>query len=237
MKIKETVTMEEMLTTVSSTSDGELTIASALIAMGVSIAFGLVIALTYTLTHSGRHQQSFTVTLTMLPVIIAVIILFVGSNVARAFSLAGTLSIIRFRSAPGDPKDIAYIFFSIAAGLACGVGLYFYGGLFVVVLCLFMFVLTKTNFGANKDLDRVLKITVPEDLDYPGAFDDVFEHYTARFSLSRMRTTDLGSLYELCYDVTMKKDADEKSFVDELRCRNGNLNIALGVAVETVYGK
>ena len=113
--------MEEMLTTVSSTADGELTIASALIAMGVSIAFGLVIALTYTITHSGRHQQSFAVTLTMLPVILAVIILFVGSNVARAFSLAGTLSIIRFRSAPGDPKDIAYIFFSIAAGLACGV--------------------------------------------------------------------------------------------------------------------
>lgn len=226
--------MEELFTT---TLNSDISITMALIAMGVSIIFGLIIAGTYTLTHEGRHQQSFAVTLTMLPVILAVIIIFVGSNVARAFSLAGTLSIIRFRSAPGDPKDIAYIFFAIAAGLACGIGLYFYGGVFVLILCLFMFILTKVNFAANSDTDRVLKITIPEDLDYAGAFNDIFGQYTKRNKLTRIKTTDLGSLYELSYDITMNPDASEKDFIDALRCRNGNLNIVLGIAADTVYGK
>ncbi len=226
--------MEELFTT---TLNSDISITTALIAMGVSIIFGLIIAGTYTLTHEGRHQQSFAVTLTMLPVILAVIIIFVGSNVARAFSLAGTLSIIRFRSAPGDPKDIAYIFFAIAAGLACGIGLYFYGGVFVLILCLFMFILTKVNFAANSDTDRVLKITIPEDLDYAGAFNDIFGQYTKRNKLTRIKTTDLGSLYELSYDITMNPDASEKDFIDALRCRNGNLNIVLGIAADTVYGK
>lgn len=226
--------MEELFTT---TLNSDISITTALIAMGVSIIFGLIIAGTYTLTHEGRHQQSFAVTLTMLPVILAVIIIFVGSNVARAFSLAGTLSIIRFRSAPGDPKDIAYIFFAIAAGLACGIGLYFYGGVFVLILCLFMFILTKVNFAANSDTDRVLKITIPEDLDYAGAFNDIFGQYTKRNKLTRIKTTDLGSLYELSYDITMNPGASEKDFIDALRCRNGNLNIVLGIAADTVYGK
>lgn len=226
--------MEELFTT---TLNSDISITTALIAMGVSIIFGLIIAGTYTLTHEGRHQQSFAVTLTMLPVILAVIIIFVGSNVARAFSLAGTLSIIRFRSAPGDPKDIAYIFFAIAAGLACGIGLYFYGGVFVLILCLFMFILTKVNFAANSDTARVLKITIPEDLDYAGAFNDIFGQYTKRNKLTRIKTTDLGSLYELSYDITMNPDTSEKDFIDALRCRNGNLNIVLGIAADTVYGK
>ena len=122
--------------------------ASALITMLSSVILGAIIAFTYQKTQDETvYQKSFAVTLLMLPVILSVIILFVGSNIARAFSLAGTLSIIRFRSAPGDPKDIAFIFFDIAAGLACGVGLFGYGALFVAVLCLFMIVISKINFG------------------------------------------------------------------------------------------
>ena len=100
-----------------------------------------------------------------------------------------------------------------------------------------MFILTKVNFAANSDTDRVLKITIPEDLDYAGAFNDIFGQYTKRNKLTRIKTTDLGSLYELSYDITMNPDASEKDFIDALRCRNGNLNIVLGIAADTVYGK
>jgi hypothetical protein len=176
------------------------------------------------------------ITLSMLPVILSIIILFVGSNVARAFSLAGTLSIIRFRSAPGDPVDIGYIFFDIAAGLACGVGLFLYGAAFVLILCLFMIILNKVKFAEPKSLTKSLKITIPENLDYQGIFNDIFDKYTTSYSLQRVKTADLGSLYELVYTVKMKNDADEKQFIDDIRCRNGNLNIILALAANEPYG-
>ena len=222
--------MDNLFNTFVSNTSSELTAASALVVMLVSILMGLIIAFTYILTHKDNYQQSFAVTLTMLPVILSVIILFIGSNIARAFSLAGTLSIIRFRSAPGDPEDIGYIFFSIAAGLACGVGLYGYGIMFVLILCLFMIIIKKLNFGRHKSEHKILKIVIPEDLDYQGAFDDILNLYSTSHRLTKVKTTDLGSLYELTYSLNMKHGADEKKFIDELRCRNGNLNIILCLA-------
>ncbi|MCI5605347.1 MAG: DUF4956 domain-containing protein [Clostridia bacterium] len=227
---------DNILNTVSENITGNLTVSSAAIAMISALIFGLVISLTYMFTHKETYQQSMAVTLTMLPIILSVIILFVGSNVARAFSLAGTLSIIRFRSAPGDPVDIGYIFFDIAAGLACGVGLYIYGAAFVVVLCVFLIALSKTNYAKPKAHSKHLKITIPENLDYQGVFNDILDKYTSTYYLQKVRTTDLGSLYELVYFVKMKKDADEKQFIDELRCRNGNLNIVLSMASNDPYG-
>ncbi len=221
----------------SADSGIELTLTMAIAGIAVALIFGLVISLTYMATHKHRYQQSFAVTLTMLPVILTVIIMFVGSNVARAFSLAGTLSIIRFRSAPGDPEDIGYIFFDIAAGLACGVGLFGYGAIFVAVLCLFMMFISKINFAKPKTTAKQLRITIPENLDYEGVFDEVLNKYTSQYTLDRVRTADLGSLYELTYSLDMLKDKNEKEFIDELRCRNGNLNIILSLAVSEVYGK
>ena len=221
--------MDNLINSITSTSDSgiTLTLSMAIVAMAAALIFGLVISLTYIGTHKNKYQQSFAITLTMLPIILTVIILFVGSNVARAFSLAGTLSIIRFRSAPGDPEDIGYIFFDIAAGLACGVGLYGYGALFVLLLCLFMIVISKIKFGKPNTTAKNLKITIPENLDYEGIFDEIIKKYSK----------DLGSLYELTYSVNMNKDADEKKFIDELRCRNGNLNIVLSLAATELYGK
>ena len=166
----------------------------------------------------------------MLPIILSVIILFIGSNIARAFSLAGTLSIIRFRSAPGDPKDIGFIFFDIAAGLACGVGLFGYGAIFVAILCIIMILAEKFKFFEKKQVQKVLKITIPENLNYQGAFDEILKKYTKKYSLTRIKTTDLGSLFELNYNVIMLHDEDEQKFINELRCRNGNLNIILAVS-------
>lgn len=181
---------------------------------------------------SGTASQNFTWTLIFLPIVISVIILLIGSNVARAFSLAGAFSIIRFRSAPGDPKDITYVLFTMAAGLACGVGFYGYAVLFTVILCMIMLLLSKTRFGSPKAEEKLLQITIPEDLDYDGVFDDLFKNYTNGSDLKKIKTTALGSLYQLTYIIKTKDGMNTKEFIDALRCRNGNLNISLSMYSE-----
>ena len=225
--------MENLFST--DVAGGELTVPMAFITMAMSVLFGLIIAATYYKTQEEEnYQRSMAMTLIMLPVILSVIILFVGSNIARAFSLAGTLSIIRFRSAPGDPKDIGFIFFDIAAGLACGVGLYWYGLLFVIILCAVMILAQHVMIFKKKAIIKTLKITIPEDLNYEGAFDDILKEYTKSYSLQKIRTTDLGSLFEIVYNVTMSDDINEQKFLNELRCRNGNLSIILAVSPAVV---
>ncbi len=202
------------------------------VALSVLAAFvlGLIISYTYKKTHvKGQYSQNFSITLVMIPCVISIIILMVGSNIARAFGLTGAFSIIRFRSNATDPKDISYVLFTMAAGLACGAGYYGYSVFFTVLLCIIMFILSITNFGAKNSTYKLLKIIIPEDLDYNGAFDDVFETYTINHDLKKVKTTDLGTLYELVYNVTIKNDVNEKNFLDELRCRNGNLNIILSM--------
>lgn len=222
--------MDNFFNTILSNVSTEMSVASALITMITAIVLGAVIAFTYYKTQEETYQRSMAVTLIMLPIILSVIILFIGSNIARAFSLAGTLSIIRFRSAPGDPKDIGFIFFDIAAGLACGVGLFGYGFIFVVLLCLVIILVEKTNLFKEKTIHKSLKITIPEDLNYKGAFDDILDKYTKKYSLVKMKTTELGSLFELSYSVVMERKVDEQEFLNELRCRNGNLSIILAYA-------
>lgn len=215
-------------------TDTAISVMNALMTIFVSFVLGGVISLTYIKTcNKNIYSRNFALTLIMTPSIVAIIILLIGSNIARAFSLAGAFSIIRFRSAPGDPKDIAYVLFTMAAGLACGVGYYGYAAVFTVMLCGLMFLLNIVNFGARKISQKLLKITIPEDLDYEGAFDDVFMSYTSAHELKKVKTTDLGSLYELVFTVTMNNAASQKEFLDALRCRNGNLNITLSMCAET----
>ncbi len=206
-------------------------ISSAIVTMLFAIVFGLVIGITYMATSKRQYAQNFVVTVVMLPSILSMIIFLVGSNLAMAFSLAGTLSIIRFRSAPGDPKDIGYIFAAIAAGLASGVGLYVYGILFVAVFSLLMVLLFFSKFAKPKSSRKILKITVPENLDFNTAFDELLERFTARHEMVRVKTTNLGSLFELSYDITLLKNCNEKAFLDELRCLNGNLTISLSAPI------
>jgi hypothetical protein len=206
-------------------------ISSAIVTMLFAIVFGLVIGITYMATSKRQYAQNFVVTVVMLPSILSMIIFLVGSNLAMAFSLAGTLSIIRFRSAPGDPKDIGYIFAAIAAGLASGVGLYVYGILFVAVFSLLMVLLFFSKFAKPKSNRKILKITVPENLDFNTAFDELLERFTARHEMVRVKTTNLGSLFELSYDITLLKNCNEKAFLDELRCLNGNLTISLSAPI------
>ncbi len=223
--------MDSFFNELLANTSANLTFIQSLITMAVALILGMIIAFTYYKTQGEEYyQQSLAITLCMLPIILSVIILFIGSNIARAFSLAGTLSIIRFRSAPGDAKDIGFIFFDIAAGLACGVGLYGYGALFVIILCIAIILLEAFKVFEKKTTNKTLKILIPEDLNYEGTFDDVLDTYTKKHSLTKIRTTDLGSLFELCYSVEMKDNINEQEFLNELRCRNGNLSIILSVS-------
>lgn len=222
-----------MLESIITTTSGEsFTFINAIIVLVTSIVLGLIISLSYMKTNNkDRFGSNFSITLIMLPVIIAIIILLVGNNVARAFSLAGAFSIIRFRSAPGDPKDIAYIFFTLAVGLACGMGYIGYSILFTFVLCLLMLVLEKINFGLNKEKTMQLKIVVPEDLNFEGVFDSILNEYTNSYTVERVRTRDFGALFEITYLIKLKQNVSSKKLIDELRCKNGNLNISLTSSV------
>jgi len=163
----------------------------------------------------------------VLPAIVAIIIMLIGSNIARAFSLAGAFSIIRFRSAPGDSKDISYVLFSMAAGLSAGVGAFGYAVLFTVILCTLMYVLKLIKFGTRKDAIKTLKVTIPENLGYEEAFEEIFRKHNVEYELKKVKTTELGSLYEVVYSVKMGPQTNQKEFLDAIRTRNGNLDITL----------
>lgn len=187
----------------------------------------------YMFTNRDKHySQGFVITLAVLPAIISIIILLVGSNVARAFSLAGAFSIIRFRSNAGDAKDITYIFITLAAGLACGAGLIAYAMLFVVIISAFLILISLIGFGVPKNKVRILKITIPESLNYEEAFADIFSETTVKCELTKIKTSDLGSMFVLVYEVVTKPDVKDKDFIDMLRCRNGNCDIILSLAAE-----
>ncbi|WP_461204925.1 DUF4956 domain-containing protein [Clostridium sp. DL1XJH146] len=218
---------ESILTTSTSTT---ISLTTVVLTILVAFLVGIIISLTYMKTYpNGDYSQNFALTVILLPAVIAILIMLIGSDVAKAFSLAGAFSIIRFRSEPGQPKDIAFVLFSMAAGLAAGMGVYVYALIFAIVLCTGMLVLSKANFGAKKTATKALRITVPEDLDYEKAFEDVFEEYVTHHSLKQVKTTSLGSLYQLYYEIELLDTVSTKVFIDELRTRNSNLNITLSL--------
>ena len=213
---------------ITSTTGESFTLTNTLIIITSSILLGIVISLAYLKTHKkDGYIPSFIISLIMLPTIISIIILLVGNNVARAFSLSGAFSIIRFRSTPGDTKDISYIFFTLAVGLASGMGYVGYTVIFTIILCTVMIILDSLNFAMPKSKAMVLKITVPEDLNFEGVFDEILNTNTTSWNMVKVRTRDFGALYELNYSIHLKNDVNQKKFIDSLRVRNGNLNISL----------
>ena len=222
-----------MLDTILTSTTGEsLTLTNTLIILVVSIILGLIISISYMKTSKEEAVTSgFTITLIMLPAIISIIILLVGNNVARAFSLAGAFSIIRFRSEPKDPKDISYIFFTLAVGLSAGMGYILYAILFTIILCLIMFVLKFINYAEPDKSCLELRITIPENLNYENVFDDILKKYTSSWKFKKIKTKEFGSLFEITYSVVMNS-GNQKKFIDEIRCRNGNLGVILSVPQE-----
>lgn len=189
---------------------------------------GFVISLVYMLTHKKEgYSQAFCTSLILLAPIVGMVILVIGNNVATAFSLAGAFALVRFRSAPGDPKDIAFVFMSVTMGLTCGLGYWIYAALAVVVLCVIILILHFVNYAGKKGEVYTLKITVPETLNYVGAFDEVLKKYTTSFKLARVKSVDFGALFELSFTVSLKDDKDIRKMLDEVRAMNGNLKIML----------
>jgi hypothetical protein len=220
-------TIFENVTTVGNFS---LNIRSTLIGIFAALVLGLVICVTYLVTMTKRERSaSFILSLIILPAIVAIVILLIGGNLARAFSMAGIFTIVRFRSIPGDAKDISYVFLSMAVGLSIGLGYLTLGAVVTVIISAVIVIVNKSGFGITRQKEKRLRIMIPEDMNYEGAFDDLFTKYTDHCELQRVRTTNMGTLFEISYDILMKKDISEKEFIDSLRCRNGNLTIQLAI--------
>ncbi len=212
-----------MFTSVINTVEGTLSIQTALICMVVSILLGLVMAFAYMI--QGKYTKQFVITLVILPVLVQTVIMLVNGNLGTSVAVMGAFSLVRFRSLPGSARDISAIFFAMVVGLAAGMGFVSYAVIITVLVCIIMVVLSKSKLGETKEEEKDLRITIPENLDYSEIFDDLFEKYAKIHSLNRVKTTNMGSMYELSYGVVIKADSSEKEFIDELRCRNGNLPI------------
>ena len=176
-------------------------------------------------TRSEHHSGAYAQTLALLPPVVALVIMLVNGNIGAGLAVAGTFALVRFRSAPGSAKEIAGIFFAVALGLACGMGYVGYAVVFFLILALAATALEHLRFGEPSGTHRQLKITIPENLNYENLFDDLFAQYTRSHELTRVRTTNMGTLYELVYAIELKDPDKTKEFIDEIRCRNGNLNI------------
>ena len=188
-----------------------------------SLAIGVYIAFMYTIKND--YTGSFVMALALIPAIVQVIIMLVNGNIGAGVAVAGAFSLVRFRSAPGSGKEITSIFLSMAAGLATGMGYVGIAVIFVVVITLANLLLSNISMFSGANGEKFLKITVPEGLDFEGIFDDIFERYTTKAELMDVRTTAMGSLYRLNYKVVIRSKVSTKSMLDEMRERNGNLEI------------
>lgn len=219
-----------MFESIVNLTEVSMEIVTVLEIMLAAVIAGMILSFSYIFTQKkGSYTKDFVVALAMLPMIVSIVIVLVGNSVARAFSLAGAFALVRFRSAPGSAKDIAVVFLAMATGLACGLGYVVFAVVFMVIACALLMVLSLTSFGERQNSEKQLKITIPEDLNYDGVFDEIFNKYTDTAVLKNIKTTNMGTLYELTYIVTMKKNVKEKEFIDDLRCRNGNLTINLSM--------
>lgn len=201
--------------------------ANILINMLLGLAAGIIITSSYVIANRGtgaKLSKNFAITILILPVIMTVVIPFIATDLKKTLSLAGVFALVRFRSIPGDSKDILFVFFSLSVGLIIGLNDYFLGFALAVTVCA-LFILT-TRFWKVSD-KQVLKITIPEDMNYKEVFDSIFEKYLKKHSIKNVRTSNMGTLFTISYWVEPKPGMDAKAFIDELRTRNGNLSIIL----------
>ena len=203
-------------------TDG-ITPVSFAICTAVSLLCGLILSLSH--SFKNPSSKSFAVTTALLPVIVEVVIMLVNGNLGTGIAVAGAFSLVRFRSAPGSAREILSIFTAMAAGLATGVGYVGIAVIFTVILCLANIVYTLSGFGEGANNERELKITVPEDLNYTDMYEDIFREYTSYHKLKNVKTSNMGSLYRLTYNLRLKRAENEKELIDAMRCRNGNLEI------------
>lgn len=213
-----------------------ITPAEFLTCLGVSLGIGLILAALY--QYHTRYTRSFVVTLALLPAVVCVVIMMVNGNVGAGVAVAGAFSLVRFRSAPGSAREIGAIFAAMGAGLMAGMGYLGYAVLFTLILGGVTMAYHVLGFGGGKNVlrCRTLHITIPEDLDYSDVFDEPLREFTREYELTSVKTTNMGSLFRLTYNITLRDSRTEKSLIDRLRCRNGNLEITVSKQ-ETAIGE
>ena len=207
--------------TVSTVSDGQF-----MLCTGLSLLLGAIIAVVTRLTNK-RASKSLLTTLILIPVVVQLIIMMVNGNLGVGVSVMGAFSLVRFRSVPGNGEEIASIFSAMAIGLATGTGYIGVAVAATAVISIVLAVLRFIRFGEDSKASRQLKVIIPEDIDFTEIFDDIFEKFVTKQELTKVKTTNMGSLFELTYDIVLKNVSDEKKLMDEIRCRNGNLTVTL----------
>lgn len=211
-----------------------ISVGDFLLCIVCSLLLGLLLAFGY--MYRTRYTKSFVVTLALLPTVVCVVIMMVNGNIGAGVAVAGAFSLVRFRSVPGTAKEISMIFLAMGSGLICGMGYLGYAVLFTVIMCAISVLYTHLDFGSKKNaaIYKTLNITIPEDLDYTNVFEEILSVYTNSSELIRVKTTNMGSLFRLTYNITLKDASKEKEMIDKLRCRNGNLEISISKQDTTV---
>ena len=206
---------------------GVISFGDFLLCMGCALLIGLILA--FSCRYQGRYTKSFLVTLMLLPAVVCVIIMMVNGSVGAGVAVAGAFSLVRFRSAPGTGREITMLFLAMGAGLIAGMGYLAFALLFALVMSGMHVLYIRIDFGEKRNGQRyrTLSIMIPESLDYSGVFDEVLRNYTTDYTLTRVKTTNMGSMFRLSYELTLREGMNEKELIDQLRCRNGNLEIML----------
>ena len=198
-----------------------------------SLILGLLLAAAY--MYRSRYTKSFVATVAMLPAVVCVVIMMVNGNIGAGVAVAGVFGLVRFRSVPGTAKEIGIIFLAMGAGLIAGMGYLGYAALFTIVMCAVLLVCNRLDFGTKKNaaLYKTLRVTIPEDLDYTNVFEEIFPQYATEWELTQVKTTNMGSLFRLTYDLTLRSANEEQALIDALRVRNGNLEITVSKQATT----
>lgn len=208
-----------------SSTSSSIGLTEVLISMIIAIILGFIIALVHKKT--SKYSKNFLITISLLPILVEAVMLMVNGNLGTSVAIMGAFSLVRFRSIPGTSKEILIVFFAMAVGLSCGMGQIWFAIILTVIGCLLLLLLNKVNIFEKEKGEKKLKILIPENLEYDTVFEDIFNECTNKVILEKTKTTNMGSMFELCYKVNIKSEISEKEFIDKLRTRNGNLKISL----------
>lgn len=209
----------------NSIISSELTITTLLICLLASLLVGLCISIVHMKT--TKYSKNMGLTLAILPMLVQILMVMVNGDLGTSVAVLGAFSLVRFRSVPGNSKEITSIFFAMAMGLVIGVGYILYALIITIIISIILIILNKIRFGERNINERNLKILVPEDVDWTNVFNDIFNKYIKNYFIEKVKTTNLGSLYEITYSIILKEGINEKDLIDDIRSRNGNLNIVL----------
>lgn len=204
----------------------QMTLSNQIVCMTVAIVLGFVISFTYIKT--GAYSKNFCRTLVIMPILISAVMILVNGNLGTSVAVLGAFGLVRFRSLQGTSRDISFILFTMTIGLATSMGYIKFAIILTVVVCIIIFFLSFVNYGEKREEEKELRITIPENLDYNGIFDTIFSKYLKKVKLISVKTTNMGSMYELCYRISLSDEKQEKQMIDDIRCKNGNLNIVCG---------